>query len=229
MRATILHLVVLGVLAAGCGATETPGPSPSEPTSPTAEPSTDDEAPTASPIVGQWASGGSPVDLGDGWELLDCEGDIPAQCIERDGTPAGLLELSDWPLTSELASASDATSVTAALQAFADDRHRETASDRAAGCGSDYEFASDETQPVRVGGLPGVRYGFTGTEAGMLTEHVVTYATVHADRLWLVVADAAASAGCMGSDELLVFEPDVLAELLPTIDRIVAGTPLPTS
>lgn len=187
------------------------------------------DAADTEPIPASWEPGAAPVDLGGGWRVADCDGDAPLLCVERGEEVVGTLELNHFPLSDELAAAEGEAELRAALRDFAASRHGDIAEDRRNGCGDDYLVEADPVAEVSMAGQPGVRYGFRGTDGGVTTEHVVSYATVAADQLWIVVADGAAADGCMGDDELTLFDPEVLRDLLPLLDRVVAGTPLPAA
>lgn len=203
-----------------------PAPTPSAPA--TGTPTDGAGVPDAGgPIVASWEIGAPGVVLPDGSVVVHCEGDAPLLCIGRNGEPVGLLALSNFDLSPDLRAAVEADALEDGLRRWADDHLRSMAADRAAGCGDGYTFAAEDVASASIGTQPGVHVGFTGTEDGAITEHVRSYVTVADAKLWIVTAEAASPDGCMASDELLVFEPSVMAELLPLLDRVVAGTPLP--
>lgn len=221
-------LVIAVILAACSGASPDAGPSPTPPTpAPTPAPTDGAGVPdTDAPIVASWDIGAPGVELPDGSVAVHCEGDAPLLCIERDGAAVGLLELFDYELTPEFEAAA-ADDLDAALRAWADEHLEWVKSDRAAGCGDGYTFEAEPTRSTRLGMLPALQVGFTGTEGGVVTEHVRLWSTVAGGKRWIVTAQAASPDGCMASDELLVFEPAVMARMLPILDRVVAGTLLP--
>jgi hypothetical protein len=235
MHERLLTVFLAGVIAAACTAVESPAAGPpvdgiDEPIAAPAEPIEDlIEPEPVEAIAASWVAGSGPVDLADGWRVRDCEGDAPLLCIELDGDVVGTLSLDSYPLTAEMAAADDETALAEALRAFADSRAVGIADDRVAGCGGGYRFRAEPVVDVTMAGHPGVRYGFRGTEDGVLTEYVLSYATVEAGQIWIVVADGAADGGCMGDVELDLFDPVVLERFAPTLDRIVAGTPLPVA
>lgn len=218
------------VLAGACtrGVLSPAAEPPTDAATPPTEPDdTEDRAgPDVGPIAASWDAAAPPVDLPGGWRVVDCDGDAPLLCVERDGGTVGTLELNSFPLADDLAAA-EGEAVRSALRDFALSRHDAIAEDRRNGCGDDYVVEAEPATEVLMAGQPGVRYGFRGVEGGVTTEHVVSYATVAADQLWIVVADGAAADGCMGDAELTLFDPEVLREFLPLLDRVVSGTPLP--
>lgn len=221
----LLALMVAASLAACGGGTATPIATPSE--LPSGSPTVPSEAPSdLPPLVVDWEDL-EPVDLGDGWVVRDCDGDAPLVCVDRDGEFVGLIELNTFPVPAELEDAADADELVAAMRAWAADSLDGVVADRAQGCGAAYEVEVEAAVEQMVAGNPGVRYGFRGIEDGAMTEYVISYATVADDQLWIVVADGAADGGCMGSDELQLFDPAVLDTFAPLLDRVVAGTVLP--
>lgn len=235
-RPALLACLTAALLVACTGADAAPTPTdPAGPTAPTVEP-TAEPTPTAGPtapeppvdsdpIVGAWGSGAPPVDLGDGLVLADCEGDAPTLCVSRGGDDLGYLEHLAFPVPPELAGLEGAA-LDAALRVFAEERSAWVAEDRAEGCGADHEVLQDAPASLTVAGAPGLRHGFTTLLDGEATERHVTWVTVGPDALHLVVAAAVAPGACM-DDGLTAFEPSVIDELLPVLDRVMAGTPLP--
>lgn len=224
-------ILLAAALLAGCSgaAADAPLPAPSSPPeTPVHAPSEGGTEPDeAAPIEASWEVGAPAVELPDGLVVIHCEGDAPLLCIRRDGQELGLLALTDHPLTPEFEARVAASDLETALREWAADHLAWVASDRASGCGDGYEFAAEPTVPARLGTFPGIQVGFTGSEGGVVTEHVRLWATAADGRMWIATAEAASPDGCMASDELLVFDPEVLPELLPTLGRVAAGTPLP--
>ena len=179
------------------------------------------------PVVASWAPDADPVDLGGGHTIGDCEGDVPALCVlDGDEVVVGLLEAFRYPAPSEVLERSEADP-DAALREFAAARVAEVEQDRLVSCGQDHRVVPDAPGTLTVDGSPGLRYGFVTMAGDVVVEHVVTWATVRDGELRLVVAHAATSDGCMAS-ELTTFPTDELVVLLPALDRVMAGTPLPT-
>lgn len=230
MKNHCVVLLLVGLLAAACTSPTVPPPValPTEgagsetPSVPPATPLPVEDIPAS------WTPGAAPADLPGGWRVRDCEGDAPMLCVDRNGEHVGILQLASFPLTSALAGADDEQAFAAALRDFASTRHVEVADDRRRGCGDAYDVTPEPVVEVDVGGLPGLRYGFRGGEDGALEEYVLSYATVAEGHLWIVVADGASDTGCMADAELALFAPSVLEEFVPLLDRVVAGTPLPS-
>lgn len=207
---------LFAVVATACGTV--PVASPAPPPAPTPSPTRT----VAAPVVGAWTDAFS-LRLDGGWILSECLGDAADICVRRDSEIVGNLELAEYPLDDE-----DEDPVEVA-RGRAEDFLRVFSEDRGRGC-ADFEFLPDAVQPATVGGKPGVRTGFTLLAAdGRTVERVITHYVVHDGALFLVNTDAYVHAGgCLDqSDVDLEFEPDVLADLEPHLDAIVAGTPLP--
>lgn len=228
----LLPAVAAALLLAGCSITAdfTAGPAvdPTAPAPPPAAPVGDPLPPepvVTSPIAASWEPGGAPVDLGGGHTVTRCQGEVLALCVWHGDTELGLLEALHYPAPAELRDVSG-EQLDEALRAFAAARTEDIAADRALGCGADHEVLPDAPATVMVAGEQGLRYGFATVTGGQVIEHVVTWATVRDGELHLLVASAATRDGCM-ADELLSFAPDLLVPLLPTLDRVAAGTALP--
>jgi hypothetical protein len=170
-----------------------------------------------------------PLDAGDGWRLDDCEGDAPIVCVDRDGEPAGFLEVVEFPVASfdvmaePLADGDD----DAALDALASSFGTDLAADRSLGCGEGYVVDPLPVTHLTTGDGPAVRYGLVGTTAGgEVSERVVQYAAIRGDSLVVLVAAAYDADGCLVA-EGEEFAPDVLEAFQPVLDRVVAASPMP--
>lgn len=177
------------------------------------------------PIVASWDPTAPPVGLGGGLALADCDGDAPLLCVFDGGAEIGHLEALHYPAPEQLAGSSG-DELDSALRELAATQARDMAADRAAGCGADNEVMPDAPSTTTVDGQQGLRYGFTTVVDGEAVERVVTWATVRDDQLHLVVAAAVAPGTCM-DDGMRWFAPAVLGDLVPLLDRVVAGTALP--
>ena len=171
-----------------------------------------------------WSDATTVVELVDGWTVARCEGEAPILCVERDGEIAGLVEAISHPVD-EVGESVDPSE---SLQVLADGFVESMTADRAVGCGPDYVVEPLPVEDVSVGGLPGVRFGYSGLLAdGTLSELVVHHATIDGDRAVVLAAPAYAADGCPGRDELPSFHPADLASLVPELGAIVAVSPLP--
>lgn len=218
---TLLPAVALAGLLAACTASgATPSPSPTPTPTPTESP-----APTT-PIVASWDADADPVDLGDGLTVEHCEGDALLLCIARGDQHVGTLSLEGYPLEQAMAEAVVADAMVAALRAHALERMQSLVEDRAIGCDG-WTGEVDEVEEVLVDGIRGVRIGVSGTEDAVLSERFVTWSAVAAGQQWIIAADGASEEACMADPELGLFDPAELDALVPVLDRLVSGTPLP--
>lgn len=171
-----------------------------------------------------WSDAATVVELGGGWTVARCQGDAPLLCFERDGEVAGLVEAISHPVD-EVGESLDPSE---SLQVLADGFVESMAADRAVGCGPDYVVEPLPVEDVSVGGLPGLRFGYSGLLAdGTLSELVVHHATIDGDRVVVLAAPAYAADGCPGRDELPSFHPADLASLVPELGAVLAVSPLP--
>lgn len=232
-RSLLPTLLVVAALAAACtGQPAAPVATPIG-TSSDAPTGTPTDAPVVEPVVASYAPGAPAVDLPGGWTIRDCEGDAPLVCVGRadvpDGDVVGTLMLDSFPLDAGLAAADGREAVLEALRANAQLRMQGLVDDRVIGCGAAHEGSIDPMVDLLVDGRAGVRSGFRAVQDGEVVEHVVTYATVAAGQLWLLVAESARDGSCMDDAEMDLFTPDRLATFVPVLDRLVAGTPLPAA
>lgn len=220
VRTTLVALAAVAVLA-GCAASAAEAPQPPD----VAAPSPTSEPTSPGPITGSWAPGTPAAELGDGVTVTHCEGDAPLLCVADGDTHLGLLEHMTYDAPAELVDRTGAE-LDAVLRDFAAQQLVDTRADRVAGCGPDHEVGGTEPVTTEVGGQQGLRWDVTTTRGDSIVEQVVLWATVRGDRLDLVVATAAMADGCMAS-EFQFFAPAILDQLVPALDRYVAGTPLP--
>lgn len=216
-RPLLPALALAGLLAACTASQAAPTPSPTPSASPTPLP----------PIVASWDLDGEPVELGDGLAIGHCVGDAPLLCVTRGDEVVGVLSIDGFPLDDAMAAAEDADELLEALLANAEARMLGVVEDRAIGCPDGYEGKAHPATEVLVDGLRGVRVGMSGTEDGGLAERVVTWSTVAAGQHWIIVAEAASDDACMTDPELQLFDPAELDALVPLLDRVMSGTPLP--
>ncbi|HEY8201095.1 MAG TPA: hypothetical protein VII47_07055 [Actinomycetota bacterium] len=226
-------LVVLVLLVPACSSSEPAGgkPSPSPSPSPSAAPSPSPSA-LAAPVgpVVDWGAIPPSVDLGGGWSVGDCGGTGPFLCVRRAGRNVGVVELSTFPVDSfTIPAFRDAVAkrdTTGALSALANDLYSSVRKDRATICGAGYSLDALPPKAATVSGGPGIRYGFTGRNAGKVVESQESYSTLRDGRVVIQSASAFALDGCMVA-EAGELTPQQLAEFSPLFERLAASSKLP--
>lgn len=167
-----------------------------------------------------------PVDLGDGWTVQSCEGDAPLLCVSRNGSPAGIIELAVFPVSSfAIGGFQDAVAEgddRKALGFLATDFVRTFRADRSEACGVDYEIEPTPTEDATVLGQPGIRYGYRAERNGALVEIQANHGTIVEGDVVLVNAPAYAAGpeGCVPPEG--EFSPEGLDDFLPRLRALVA-------
>lgn len=184
--------------------------------------SSPEPAPAVEPIVVDWARlpGFRPVKV-DRWRLLDCDGDAPLLCVERDGVAVGHLQLIQLDREGFGPNARS-------LDALADDHESSFRRDRSSGCPESFEFDVHPRSALTVAGEDGVRTAWSVADAyGNEVERVVTYFGLRDDRVVVFAANGLTDEACIGREGGGDFTPGVLAGVVPVLDRVVAGSILP--
>lgn len=207
MRAGRLAAVT-AIVCAACGG----GPS--------VEP-TPDPTPAPSPVSVDWTRLDDlrPIDVG-GFRIMDCDGDAPLVCIERDGETVGVVELLVHP-------ADPPEDANDPLASRLEGHQRTFRADRTASCPAGWRFEPAPRRDLTVAGRRGIRGGFSVfNAAGTEVEREVVYFALDGDRMITIAATALAEGACIelsGSE----FDPPVLEDALPVIDRLAAGSVIP--
>ncbi len=161
-----------------------------------------------------------------GWAVHACEGDAPLLCVERDGVTVGTIDAMAYPVSSfdDLDPSDDAA---ANLRTFAEGFVEALGEDRAAGCGSDYQFTPLPSESFPIGGA-GIFYGFEGHLAdGSPSEVNLQYATIVGDSIVTMVAIAYDDGGCPGRDDTSGWDSATLTEFRPWLEMVLVDSPLP--
>ncbi|MBN3962109.1 hypothetical protein [Nostoc sp. NMS8] len=127
------------------------------------------------------------------WQVAPCEGNAPLLCISSGGKRLGTVEINVYPLANnedfrkklvaagiptgsqvDYQSSKYQTQVLAALQAWVADHYAAFAKDRQGKYGKEITFSTYPPQPVPIGKLQGIRYGFTGLkqQGGVQEQHI---------------------------------------------------------
>lgn len=219
LRPTLALGLVLTLAACG-DASGSPGTPPASPVPvvPVATPTPGDD-PTA--LVIDWSASRDTVDLGDGWSATACDGQAPLVCVARDGEVVGTVERIGFPVADPPDGDDD---VPAWLAERADRFAASLAADRAVGCGDGYTVAFDAHTEVVLGGMPALRYRFTGTGAdGTVRERGVAVITVTGHVETVLAANAYGPGGCVDADGS-PWSVDHLADATAPLDALAAVT-----
>jgi hypothetical protein len=180
------------------------------------------------------------ISVPEGWTVRPCEGSGPFLCVFRGPEVAGALQLSVYPIETmpdfqrmltdtglqpgqlDPADPAQRAMVLAALESFVGAYHSSIERDRQVEYGGKIHSVRLVNQPVMVGSLPGVRYGFAGVnDDGSTFERWISYVAYDGDLMYTVVASFRPGA-------IPTFRSDEeLTEFLPHLDQIVAGLRLP--
>jgi hypothetical protein len=168
-----------------------------------------------------------PVDLPEGWQAARCEGDAPLLCTAEAGIPQGAVAhlavaLAGSELGDELAAG---IAVRTALIREVRRVHAAVAEDRESTCpGTTY--IPDPTVGATVGGLPGVRYGFTLLADGRAVERTIGAMAVRDPGgdpvLDVVSAEQLAEGSCIGAEGTQPFTDAGLDRFAPILLQLVA-------
>jgi len=193
-------------------------------TAPTTAPPTTTAPNTSAPRI-DWVRTGD-VGLGDGWHVVDCEGDAPLVCVEKDGVPVGFIEYISFDV-STLPNVDAAAGDREALLAQGCDYLDAISEDRAQGCEPGHRFVPDKTRVAEAADGLVVRYGFTATLSdGRPSERTIQWAGIRGEDLVLVSAAAYDAGGCLGT-EGSEFTTENLNAFAGSFDRLVLANELP--
>ncbi|MEH2284072.1 MAG: hypothetical protein V7K90_22570 [Nostoc sp.] len=127
------------------------------------------------------------------WQVAACEGNAPLLCVSSKGKRLGTVEINVYPLANnedfqkklvaagiptgsqvDYQSSKYQTQVLSALKAWVTDRYAVFAKDLQGEYGKEILFSAYPPQPVPVGKLQGIRYGFAGLkqQGGVQEQHI---------------------------------------------------------
>lgn len=206
---------------------------PSEPPTeaPSETPTGPDDVPTQAPasIEVDWTDADAVLTLDNGWAVQRCEGDAPLLCVHDGDTVIGIVEAGSSPFGDEIAQILETDGLEAALAHHAAGYHETFSANRETGCVAGYEYVELPTETATLGGLPALRYGFSGRIDGVEVERNVSYVTIAGGQLKLITAVANAEDSCVYSDTMQEFSPTALVEFEPYLEAVAAGSELPVS
>lgn len=232
MRRIGLALALVAMIACGQSAEQPSGtdPVPTFPPTSTTSPTTTtsfEPPPTSVPPMVDWHDSEAVASLADGWTVQACEGEALLLCVSRNGSPVGTVEALSYPVESFPDIDPDADT-SSQLRTLADGFFEALGSDRADGCGPDYEFEAIPGRDFKLGWTPALAYGFTGTMPdGQPSELNLQYATIVGDQIVSIVATAYDEGGCPGRDDLSGFTSKDLAAFRPHLEKVLESSPLP--
>ncbi|MFN6466224.1 MAG: hypothetical protein RMZ41_031020 [Nostoc sp. DedVER02] len=176
------------------------------------------------------------------WQVAACEGNAPLLCISSKGERLGTVDINVYPLANNedfqkklvavgIAPGSQAdyqslkyqTQVLPALKAWVTDRYAASAKARQREYGEEITFSTYPPQPVPIGKLQGIRYGFAGLkEKGGVQEQHIGHVAFDGTKLY-VITTAFDTSRQTGKFEKL----EDLAIFQPYLDAIAADLRLP--
>ncbi|MEH2245545.1 hypothetical protein [Nostoc sp.] len=127
------------------------------------------------------------------WQVAACKGNAPLLCVSSKGELLGTVEINVYPLANnedfqkklivagippgsqvDYQSSEYQTQVLSALKAWVADHYAAFAKDRQREYGKDITFSAYPPQPVPVGKLQGIRYGFAELkqQGGVEEQHI---------------------------------------------------------
>ncbi|MBW4560684.1 MAG: hypothetical protein KME32_05900 [Mojavia pulchra JT2-VF2] len=128
-----------------------------------------------------------------GWQVAPCEGNAPLLCVFTKGKLLGTVEIGIYPLEKnpdfqkkllaagippntkvDYQNPKYQTQLLTALRSWVTDYYNIFSKDRQASYGNQIVFSAHPPQPVTIGKLQGMRYGFTGInqQNGVQEQHI---------------------------------------------------------
>ncbi|MEH2059180.1 MAG: hypothetical protein V7K97_24110 [Nostoc sp.] len=168
------------------------------------------------------------------WQVAACEGNAPLLCISSKGKLLGTVEINVYPLANNedfrkkllaagIATGSQAdyqsskyqTQVLPALKAWVADHYAAFAKDRQGKYGKQITFSAYPPQPVPVGKLQGIRYGFAELkQQGGVEEQHIGHVAFDGSKLYVITTafDPGTQTGKFEKlEDLAIFQPYLYA------------------
>ncbi len=140
------------------------------------------------------------------WQVVACEGNAPLLCVTSKGKRLGTVEINVYPLANnedfrkklvaaaiptgsqvDYQSSKYQTQVLPVLKAWVADHYTTFAKDRQGEYGKEITFSAYPPQPVPVGKLQGIRYGFAGLkEQGGVQEQHISHVAFDGSKLYVI-------------------------------------------
>jgi hypothetical protein len=176
------------------------------------------------------------------WQVAACEGNAPLLCVSSKGKRLGTVEINIYPLANnedfrkklvaagipngsqlDYQSSKYQTQVLPVLKTWVEDQYTAFAKDRQGEYGKDITFLAYPPQPVPVGKLQGIRYGFAGLkEQGGVKEQYIGHVAFDGSKLYVITTafDPGTQTGKFDNlENLAIFQP--------YLDAIAADLSLP--
>ncbi|MHC5595690.1 MAG: hypothetical protein ACYTXC_06945 [Nostoc sp.] len=164
------------------------------------------------------------------WEVAACKGDAPLLCVSSKGKRLGTVEINVYPLANnedfrkklvaagiptgsqvDYQSSKYQTQVLSALKAWVEDHYAAFAKDRQGKYGKEITFSSYPPQPVPVGKLQGIRYGFAELkQQGGVQEQHISHVAFDGSKLYVITTafDPGTQTGKFEKlENLAIFQP----------------------
>ncbi|MEH2455239.1 hypothetical protein [Nostoc sp.] len=168
------------------------------------------------------------------WQVAACKGNAPLLCVSSKGERLGTVEINVYPLANnedfqkklvaagippgsqvDYQSSKYQTQVLLALKAWVADQYAAFAKDRQGKYGKQITFSAYPPQPVPVGKLQGIRYGFAGLkQKGGVQEQYIGHIAFDGTKLYVITTafDTGTQTGKFEKlENLAIFQPYLYA------------------
>ncbi|MHC5735927.1 hypothetical protein [Nostoc sp.] len=168
------------------------------------------------------------------WQVAACEGNAPLLCISSKGKRLGTVEINVYPLANnedfrkklvaagiptgsqvDYQSSQYQAQVLPVLKAWVADHYAAFAKDRQGEYGKEITFSTYPPQPVPVGKLQGIRYGFAGLkQQGGVQEQHIGHVAFDGSKLYVITTafDTGTQTGKFDKlENLAIFQPYLYA------------------
>ncbi|ODH01711.1 hypothetical protein A4S05_27780 [Nostoc sp. KVJ20] len=168
------------------------------------------------------------------WQVSACEGNAPLLCVSSKGKRLGTVEINIYPLANnedfrnklvaagiptasqvDYQSTKYQTQVLPVLKTWVVDHYTAFAKDRQGEYGKEITFSAYPPQPVPIGKLQGIRYGFAGLkEQGGVKEQHIGHVAFDGSKLYVITTafDTGTQTGKFEKlENLAIFQPYLYA------------------
>ncbi|MHC5757777.1 hypothetical protein [Nostoc sp.] len=168
------------------------------------------------------------------WQVAACEGNAPLLCVSSKGKRLGTVEINIYPLANnedfrkklvaagiptgsqvDYQSSQYQAQVLPVLKAWVADHYAAFAKDRQGEYGKEITFSTYPPQPVPVGKLQGIRYGFAGLkQQGGVQEQHIGHVAFDGSKLYVITTafDIGTQTGKFDKlENLAIFQPYLYA------------------